>query len=466
MRRYGLDFGTTNSSISTLEKGFPRLVSIDTKALDPTVIRSLLYFYHRDLVLHKMPNKKEEWLYSGDFHYEIGQAALEQYLLDNKNRKPGVVRQIFTGRMLNINMSPEAGKADLVAEYYDEIDYGTGRLMQALKTALKSPVYKGTRIFGKYFTLEQMIGLFVSLIKKSADDMLGENIEAIKVGRPVHFLDDVKKDKAVETRLAEGLKMVGFKKIDFEFEPVAAAKYFLYKNALQKQKVFVFDFGGGTLDTAIVEYTSGFKVHATDGIYIGGNLLNSDIMAAKLNKYFGSEILWGERQNPLPVHIMENLDSWYAIANLNNPGDMRFLDEIRLKNSDPQALERLIYLIKMNLGFALYENIEQAKKELSTQDTTQIKYFDGPININLELTRPEFETLIAPRIEAIKQVVLRTLKSAKTDPEEIGVVVRTGGSSLIPLVETMLSDIFGKDKVQQFDTFTSIAAGLAIEDMT
>ncbi len=463
MIRCGLDFGTTNSSLSLLEKGEPHLVPIDTKATDPRIIRSLLYFAHRELIAKEVKFGNFEYSYQGEFKYSFGQEALEKYLFDNKNRTPGVVLQLYTGKMLQANKSVEGGPADLVAEYYEEIDYGTGRLLQALKTALKAPFYKGTNIFGKYFTLEQLIGLFVSLIKQEADKKLGESANSLRVGRPVKFLDDPHKDRAVQDRLHEALKMVGFKTIEFEFEPVAAAKYFLHKNKLAKQKIFVFDFGGGTLDTAIVEYDSWFKVLATDGVYIGGNLLNSDIMKAKLNCYFGSEMRWGDAQNPLPHHIMDSLNSWYGVINLNNPADMRFLAEARYKNSDPEALDRLLYLIKMNLGFEIYETIEKAKKELSDGQTATLKFSDGPININLELTRKEFEDLIAPRVAETKEIVLRTLAAAKLEPDQIDVVVRTGGSSLIPVVEEMLVTIFGPSKVQLFDTFTSIAAGLALD---
>jgi hypothetical chaperone protein len=117
----------------------------------------------------------------------------------------------------------------------------------------------------------------------------------------------------------------------------------------------------------------------------------------------------------------------------------------------------------MNLGFGIYEAVEKAKKELSVEDETRIKFSDGPIEIDVPLSRIEFETLIAPRVADIKRVVLKTLETAKTTPEEIEVVVRTGGSSLIPKVEQMLAEIFGQKKVQLFDAFTSIAAGLALE---
>jgi len=464
MVRYGLDFGTTNSSISYLKDGKPLLLPIDKNSSDPSVIRSLLYFFHRDVVTKKNKSGWDESHYEGEFRYAFGQDALERYLFDNRNRSAGKVIQIFTTRYNNPSTSEGASAGDRPAEYYEYTDYGTGRLLQTLKTALKSPGYKGTEIFGKFFSLEQMIGLFVSLIRKEADNQLGgEKVESLKVGRPVKFLEDKGKDAEVENRLLEALKSVGFRNVQFEFEPVAAAKYFLHKFSLSKKKILVFDFGGGTLDTAILEYSDGYKILATDGVYIGGNLLNTDVMKAKLNKYFGSEVRWGSNRLELPGKFMDALNSWYGITNLNNPSDMRVLGEIQNNNSDPAAIERLIYLIKMNLGFEIYEAIEKAKKELSSLSETSIKFTDGLIDINIPIPRQEFEALVKPRINEIRNIVLRTLESAKLEPEEIEIVVRTGGSSLIPVVEIMLADIFSKEKIQLFDTFTSIAAGLALD---
>ena len=464
MTKFGLDFGTTNSSISLSTEGKVALLDIDQIAPDPKVCRSLLYFFHRPLVERKDKYGNKSSNYEGDFRYTFGSDALANYLQDNRNRHPGIVRQIFTGRMIQTNVSLNAPNADLVAEYYEDYDYGVGRLMQALKTALKSPIYKGTNIFGKFFTLEQMIGIFVSKLKNAAENQIGEKADYLKVGRPVHFLTDPQKDKDVEERLRGALNMVGFKQIEFEYEPVAAAKYFLWKYPTQGKRVLVFDFGGGTLDTAIVEMSDKFRVLATDGVYIGGNLLNSDIMRVKLNKYLGTEVKWGRFMTELPKNFSESLNSWYGIANLNNPRDMKFLTEIQRESSDPEGIARLIYLIKMNLGFEVYEAIETAKKTLSNNDHTAITFRDGPIDINVSLSREEFETIIKPRISEVEETVMRTLKAAKVVPFDIDVVVRTGGSSLIPAVEQMLERIFGKEKVQLFDAFTSIAAGLSLPE--
>jgi len=474
MVRYGLDFGTTNSSICLSQGRDSSLVPIDKAAGDPRVIPSALYFSRRDLVYSKTVSEaqkqKQEFdidqiKWEGEMKYLIGTEAVNRYLADHKHRQPGVLRRIYTGKLIELILwnDPYSGKVHKgkIPEVLEELDFGTGRLMHALKSALRSPFYKGTNIFGKYMTLEEMIGFFLSKVRKAANGEVGEEIDAVTVGRPVHFHSDPSRDKAAENRLLDGVKMAGFKDIKFEYEPVGAAKYFLRKFGLKSQKILVFDFGGGTLDTTVMDADN--RVLATDGVYVGGDLLNSDVFEAKLANYFGKNVTWGNAKFTVPIHIFEQLKSWYGIINLNNPSEMGILEEVKRSCSDPIAIDRLIYLIRTNLGFEIYQAIENAKKDLSQHESARILFTDGSINIDLEITREEFEKLIGPRIDETKRTVERTLKSAGLEPDEIGAVVRTGGSSLMPIVERMLEDMFGKEKVQMFDPFTSIAAGLALE---
>ncbi|MEK7525174.1 MAG: Hsp70 family protein [Patescibacteria group bacterium] len=478
MLSYGLDFGTTNTSISILKDGKPYLFPVDEVAPSPDVIRSALYFFPRKFVVHtNVPKeaiqaqtfKADQFHYEGEIKTIIGNRAVQAYLDDNKSRHSGIKRKIFTGKIIpNIILwtNPYSGRvytAD-VPEYYEEIDYGTGRLFHALKSALKSPLFKGNRVFGNYYELEQLIGLLLSQIKRRADEISGEKIDSVVCGRPRYFSTDPHKDQAAEDRLRAALNQAGFKDIKFEFEPVAAAKYYLSRFPQRKQKVFVFDFGGGTLDTTIIEQTDkGYHVIATDGVYIGGDLLNSDIFYHKLGPLFGTKLTWGDRQMPMPNHIIDDLRSWYGIPNLNNQRDIEFLTgDIRYQNSDLPAVDRLLHLIRKNLGFEVYEAIEKAKKDLTYQDRSKIEFKDGPIDIGLEISKTEFEELISPRIEEVKKTVLRTLEYANLEPEQIDIVVRTGGSSLIPVFEQMLVKIFGGGRVTEFDPFTSVVAGLSI----
>lgn len=472
--KYGLDFGTTNSSISVAKNGQVTVVPVDLAAQDLQVLRSMLYFLRREIAYNpKTPQSRilaQEFypgdiLYVGDSKYLIGQEAINTYLNDNRNRSAGTKRKMYTGRM---RVPAGSIGADPVPEYYEEIDYGTGRLLQALKSSLKT-AYKGTTIFGKFYSVEELISLFLKEIKERAELNLGEKIEEITAGRPVKFSEIESIDQKAQDRLEEAYKMAGFKKVTFEYEPVAAAKQFVSQNTKQGELVFVFDFGGGTLDTAVVrssQATSGVAcsdVLATDGVYIGGDLLNADIMQYKLWDYFGASAIWGEQNLPMPLHIFEALNSWYSIPSLNNPETMQLLERVSYKNSDPEALRRLMYLIKTNVGFEIYEAIEQAKKKLSEHPEAEVIYHDGPIGLNMGITREEFEGIIISRVEEIRKVVLRTLEQAGVEPGKVDKVVRTGGSSLIPIFQEMLENIFGKEKITQFETFTSIASGLALE---
>lgn len=467
-KKYGLDFGTTNSAIAVEENGVGKVLPIDNFAIDPRVVRSMIYLNHREITYREgIPPARitlgnfeaGDIIYKGDFNPLIGEAAVEKYMEENKNRKPGVTRKIYTGRWVKIDRPAEGPKPDPVREYYEEVDYGVGRLLQALKTALKSPFYKGTTIFGKYFSLEELIAEYLKEVKKRTDLQIGEEIKEVVCGRPVHFMMDEERDKAAQNRLETALKLAGFKKVSFEYEPVAAAQQYIAYSGKEADLVFVFDFGGGTLDTAIVR---GKEVLAADGVYIGGDLLNADIMRAKLWEYFGSNTIYGDHNQQMPHHIYEGLGSWFSLPNLNNPDMMNRLERLLYKNSNPQALKRLMYLIKANLGFDLYEAIEESKKELSFNTQTKIRFSNGIIDIDESITREEFEEIIKDRVEDIRHVILRTLKSAKVEPGQISVVVRTGGSSLIPVFENMLVNIFGAKKIQQFETFTSIASGLAL----
>lgn len=478
MSFYGLDFGTTNSSISILKDGQPYLFPIDTFSPTTDVIRSALYFFPRKFVIHtNVPQvqihsrtfKADQFHYEGDTKTLIGTKAVETYLDENKSRHSGIKRKIYTGKIVpNVILYTDgySGKvytAD-IPEYYEEIDYGTGRLFHALKSALKSPLFKGNRVFGNYYDLEQLIGLLLSQIKRRADELSGEKIDSVVCGRPRFFSTDPVKDKAGQDRLRESLRQAGFKDIKFEFEPVAAAKYYLSRFPKKEQKVFVFDFGGGTLDTTIMEKKeTEYRVVATDGVYIGGDLLNSDIFYQKLGPAFGTKITWGDKRMPMPNHIVEELRSWYGIPNLNNQRDIEFLtSDIRYQNSDLPAVERLLHLIRKNLGFEMYEAIEKAKKDLTYTNKSNIIFKDDPIDLNIEITKAEFEDIIQPRVSEVRNTVIRTLENAHLEPDQIDVVVRTGGSSLIPVFEEMLAEIFTADRVTEFDPFTSVAAGLAL----
>jgi hypothetical chaperone protein len=77
------------------------------------------------------------------------------------------------------------------------------------------------------------------------------------------------------------------------------------------------------------------------------------------------------------------------------------------------------------------------------------------------VTRSQFEALIAEDAERIEACVRDTLARSGLAARQVDAVVRTGGSSQIPCLGTMLDRIF-PGKVVQHEVFRGVAAGLAI----
>jgi molecular chaperone DnaK (HSP70) len=165
MAFYGLDFGTTNSGISIMEDGKVKLLPIDEKAKTQEVVRSALYYYPKKFVLAKNVTAQQkadhtyranQVSYEGETKTLIGTAAANAYLQDNKLRHPGIKRKIYTGKLLHLILYVTASGKQVfndILEFYEEIDYGTGRFFHALKSALKVKSYRGSRVFGEEYSL-------------------------------------------------------------------------------------------------------------------------------------------------------------------------------------------------------------------------------------------------------------------------------------------------------------------------
>jgi hypothetical chaperone protein len=85
------------------------------------------------------------------------------------------------------------------------------------------------------------------------------------------------------------------------------------------------------------------------------------------------------------------------------------------------------------------------------------------LDVHVELTRDDFERMIAEEIGRFEDAIEKTLANARLAPGEIDLVLRTGGSALIPAFAGILMRRFPGKVIEQ-DPFTSVAAGLAIAD--
>src|ERR1044071_9742261 len=122
--------------------------------------------------------------------------------------------------------------------YVDELK--PGRLLQYLKTALRKDGYGGTQIFERYYTVGDLAKTYLSLLKERAETALGESIDSVTLGRPVKFSESPDQDHKAQETLRQAAHEAGFKDVDFELEPIAAALY--YEQSISKpQNVVIFD---------------------------------------------------------------------------------------------------------------------------------------------------------------------------------------------------------------------------------
>lgn len=435
----GLDFGTTTTVASVFDGRDVRLIPLDPSDDTPTVMRSAL-------------------LVGRDGTVMVGRAAIDHYMASNVGRT--IVYEDVVLGVLQMHFSDLTITRDIHAVVDANVQT---RLFQSLKSALRDPSYVSTNVFGARWTVEEIVAAYLREVRQRIEAQLGEPISGVTVGRPVHFTETPEGDALVLERMRRACDLAGFPNVSFLPEPVAAAFAF-WQQAEQPCTVFVFDFGGGTLDTTVMRLDPQAppEVLATGGVSIGGDLLDSRIVMGALLPYFGAGATVGQRRLPLPAFILDHLSDWQGIAELNKPERWEAIERALQTTDRPRELRALASLVRQNYGLLLYTEVEQAKRRLSSAPQTTIAMDVGDIRFQHELERIEFERLIGPESRAIAACVEQTLRDAGLAPDQIDVALRTGGSSRIPRFVRMLGQRFGPERLHAMDAFTSVGAGLGV----
>jgi hypothetical chaperone protein len=438
--RIGLDFGTTNSGAAAFDGQRVRVFPLDPDGHDPTVIRSTLYV-------------------TRDHQISIGQAAINTYYRQNVGRPSRMVRR-YVGE---IEMTfAEIGT--FIKDVYVMVDALTpGRLLRSLKSEL-SGSYEGTTIFGRCYELEELIAIYLREVRQRVEAEVGQAVDGVVLGRPVNFVGGAEADnQRAEDRLRCAAEMAGFRDVAFELEPVAAALHYELMVG-QPQNVVVFDFGGGTLDVTVMRIgdPGQRQVFATGGVGIAGDVFDRRIIEGVLLDHFGRGSTWGEDGDPFPYQYTDALVNWQTIPELNRPETLQFLQWAQITGSHPSRVRALESLLVNNHAIRMIDEVERAKIALSTARFTAIRLEGEDIGVWQPLTRSQFEALIADAARHIETCLLDTLARSGLEVDEIGAVVRTGGSAQIPRFIEMMGRMFGPDKVVLSDVFSGVTAGLAI----
>ena len=435
--RIGLDFGTSNSGVAWFDGHQVHLLPVDQENIAPEVIKTIMYIDREMKVF-------------------IGQEAIDLYYKQNINRP----RRFVKKRVGEIDYRG----ADMfyVTDVFALVDeLIPGRLLQFIKTGLRSDGYTGTLIFDRYYDLKTIIQSYLRELKGRAERLLGGEIESVTLGRPGEILRRPAEGCALRSHPAPGCPGGRLQRVEFELEPVAAALN--YEQSLtHPENVLVFDFGGGTLDITIMRLgdPGGRTVYANGGIGIAGADFDRAIIQKQMLDHFGKGSVEGD---PEVDKLIDSIADWQVLPQLSTPEMKARLDRAAARSRTPTRLKALEALIFNDLAFQFYDKVERAKIELSSLASSVITMRSEGIEVWELLSRLRFEQDITEYHEQIEACLVDTLARSGLEPAQIDSVIRTGGSSSIPSFIAMLNEHFGPEKVKASSTFSSVTSGLAIK---
>ncbi len=268
---------------------------------------------------------------------------------------------------------------------------------------------------GKIYTPQEISAKILQKLKNDAEEFFGEEVTDAVITVPAYFNDAQRK------ATQEAGKIAGLNVLRIINEPTAAAlAYGLDKKG--EEKILVYDLGGGTFDVTVLEIGEGtFQVLSTDGnAFLGGDDFDQRIME------------W----------LIEEFKAETGI-------DL---------SQDKMALQRL------------KDAAEQAKKELSTKEETEINLpfitadQTGPKHLVKKLTRAKFEAMIDDLLQETLTHIDTALNDAGLSKDEINEIVMVGGSTRIPKVQQLVSEYFnGKKLNKSVNPDEVVALGAAIQ---
>lgn len=418
----GLDFGTTNSAVALLDpRGDVQLTEFSCLGEQRETFPSVLYFErsrHRGI---------EPWSVAGD-------RAIRSYL-----------------------------------EAQDK-----GRLIQSLKAFLGDDKWTGTEVFGRLFTIDELITVFLRHLLSAASKPAGSMPANVIAGRPVHFggAANGSGDSVAVARLQAALARCGFERIIFELEPVAAA-YSYTRRVKHDQLIFIGDFGGGTSDFSVLRVGPAIKgdeggrheVLGTGGVALAGDAFDRriirNVVAPRLG--LGTDYVSPPKKFlPIPRWPYEHLEQWQYLSVLDSPRVIGMLERILPTALIPERVEAFIHLLRNRLGYQLYEAVRRTKFALSQESEAAFEFDCGPVRIRHKVLRSAFEKWIEPELSAITDSIDTVLRTARVSPRDVEQVFLTGGSSFVPAVRRLFIDRFGEDRIAGGDELTSVAHGLAL----
>ena len=331
---------------------------------------------------------------------------------------------VLEGGEAKVIANPEGGRTtpSVVAFKNGEIIVGDAAKRQMVTNP--DTVYSVKRLMGtdkkvkangKEYTPEEISAMILSYMKDYAESYLGEKVTKAVITVPAYFND------AQRQATKNAGKIAGLEVERIINEPTAAALAYGIDKQNDAHTILVYDLGGGTFDVSILELGDGvYEVKSTSG----NNKLGGDDFDQRISDYLVNEF---KKENGIDL------------------------------SKDKMAMQRI------------KDASEKAKKDLSGVTQTQISLpfisqgENGPLHLEMNLTRAKFEELISDLIESTLDHVRKALKDAGMTKDDIDKVIFVGGSTRIPMVTDLIKKELGKEPSKGVNPDEVVAMGASIQ---
>lgn len=264
---------------------------------------------------------------------------------------------------------------------------------------------------GREYRAVDLSAEIIRKIVENACSSMGEPVTGAVVTVPAYFTNE----QRIETKKA--VLMAGIEPIAIINEPTAAALCYVQKNKIKNERIMVYDLGGGTFDVSIIRVNEANRIEvvSTQGLKKAGG------------HYFDDEILklivayCGEKHN----------------INIELPEYAEDLEETR---------------------FA----IEKNKRLLADYASVRIPLRFGSVKGQYELTRADFEKIVAKTYQRTEAKCKQAIKEAGLTLADIDRVLLVGGSSRIPYIENAIRLFTGKEPMKDINPEEAVAIGAAM----
>jgi len=356
-----------------------------------------------------------------------------------------------------------------IAEYISGTD---GRMMRSLKSILGSSLAEEkVRIKKRILSYLMIIGGFVGELKARAEVEIGETLDSVVLGRPVHYVDDDPiADRKAQDQMESTVRAKGFRHIAFQFEPIAAALD--YEQQVAREELgLVVDLGGGTSDFSIVR-VSPQRARAADrqsdilstaGVHVGGTDFDRLLSLKSVMPELGYQTPTADGKRPLPSGPYVDLATWHRINQLYDQAMLRELRHTRKEARDPGRVDKMISIVAHREGHRLAGAVEDAKIALTDADTVRLEFEGEDVELHPAITRAALTQAISQSIDRIEDKLHEVVAVAGLTTDRIDTMILTGGSTRIPMILERLRRNFANARFVETDAFGSVGLGLALD---